>query len=86
MIFATWVNPYIRHHPFNGTILSQAALTRMARSLFERVYGRKADVQFWEATNDYYHSQGDFSDDGMSLAFFEESCKQRVRSALSSLD
>ena len=82
-IFTTWANPYIWGRPFNGNILPQALLVCIAMDLFKQVYGREANLDFWEACTEYHRCQGQFSDENMALLFVQQACKKEVRRVVS---
>lgn len=66
-IVAAFLNPYIRRRCFSRAVLTDGELYNMVARVFERLFGRRPDLDLFKAFMDYTKGQGEFSDDRMSL-------------------
>jgi hypothetical protein len=77
-ILAIFFNPYIRSSCFNQSYLPRNLLYQMSRRMFERIYGREANLDFWQAYIDYDQSAGMFSESVMMLKESKEVHEREV--------
>jgi hypothetical protein len=71
-ILAVFLNPYIRRRCFSRSALTEADLYNMAARVFERLFGKKAGIDFLKAFTDYSKGLAEFSDERMSLVMMAE--------------
>lgn len=72
-IVAIFLNPFIRDTLFKKEFLTEAKLYNIVERVYERILRCSADgnLDFLRAFEDYKRSQGEFSDDNMSLALMK---------------
>ncbi|KAI0308738.1 hypothetical protein OF83DRAFT_1073074, partial [Amylostereum chailletii] len=66
-ILTTVLNPWIRHDPFNHDIINPSIIWDILLRAIHQFYGKRYDMDFVKALEDYLNRRGKYSDEEMHL-------------------